>query len=82
MKVIFWSNFDCTRQGFGTANFCQTYDIIIPKGHSYYPENFRSESGLNKYKPFFGVLKLVLEPEEPVRTHLTPTFRFMTLQET
>ena len=37
--------------------------LIITKGHRYYPENFRSESyGLNE-SPFFGVLKLVPEPE-------------------
>ena len=49
MKVIFRSNFDWVRQAFGTANFCKTYDFIIPKGHSYYPENFKPEAyGLNE----------------------------------
>ena len=37
--------------------------FIIPKGHSYYPENFRSQAyGLSK-QSFLGILKLVPEPE-------------------
>ena len=43
--------------------FVRQMIFIMPKGHSYNPENFRSEAYVLNQRHFFGVLKLVPEPE-------------------